>query len=110
MKYFRKFFTLLFFITDFILIQTVNAQVSKAVDLDKYPPQWVWKKQGYGNQWMISESIQKELQRIFQPLPDGIHATFSIAYGDRPAMGAGTPKFYGPYLICLLYTSDAADE
>ncbi|MBX9784126.1 MAG: hypothetical protein K2X48_12625 [Chitinophagaceae bacterium] len=80
-----------------------TAQIRNAVDLDKVPPQWVWQKKGNANQWAITNPIQKELQRIFQPLPDGIYATFSISAGDDPAMGAGTPKSYGPYLMLKKY-------
>lgn len=82
-----------------LIFHTTSAQVSKTVDTDKYPPQWVWRQKGYGNQWNISRAIQNELKRIFQPLPDGIHATFSIAYGDRPAMTPGTPRYYDCYLM-----------
>jgi hypothetical protein len=79
------------------------AQVRNAVDLDKYPPQWVWQKGKSINQWITTTPIQKELQRIFQPLPDGIHATYSIAVGDYTAAGTGTPKWYGPYLMLKKY-------
>jgi hypothetical protein len=81
----------------------VEAQISKTVDLDKYPPQWVWQKGKSVNQWAMTTPIQKELQRIFQPLPDGIHATFGIAWGDAPLMGTGTPNGYSPYLMLKKY-------
>lgn len=82
-----------------VVFQAAIAQVSKTVDLDQYPPQWIWKQDGYGNQWNISRAIQNELQRILKPLPNGMHATFSIAYGDRPAMTPGTPRYYECYLM-----------
>jgi hypothetical protein len=91
------------FIISLLLTAKVKAQISKTVDLDKIPPQWVWKQGKSVNQWTITNPIQKELQRIFQPLPDGIHATFGIAWGDAPLMGTGTPNGYSPYLMLKKY-------
>lgn len=79
------------------------AQISNTVDLDKYPPQWVWQKGKVEKQWTFTNPIQKELQRIFQPLPEGIHATFGIGgASDNPA-GSGIPNSYGPYLMLKKY-------
>jgi hypothetical protein len=77
-----------------------NAQAHKTVDTDKYPPQWVWKQGKHSSQWAITVPIQQELKRIFQPsLPDGIHATFGVAWGDNTLMGAGTPADYSSFLM-----------
>jgi hypothetical protein len=72
----------------------VAAQVSKAVDLNKVPPVWVWKKSKVENQGNIWEPYRKELQRIFQPLPDGIHSSYLFFYGDRPAMPGTSARWY----------------
>jgi hypothetical protein len=72
----------------------VAAQVSKAVDLNKVPPVWIWKKSKVENQGNIWEPYRKELQRIFQPLPDGIHSSYLFLYGDRPAMPGISARWY----------------
>lgn len=86
-----------------VLCFSAQSQTNNSIDLNKVPPQWVGQKGKYENQWAITGPIQRELQRVFQPLPDGIHATFGIAAGGDPAMGEGTPKFYGPYLMLKKY-------
>ena len=96
--------SLLRYVLAFVFVQSATAQVSQKPDLDKLPPQWVWRQGKYGSQWMASNPIQQELKRIFQPsLPDGIHATFGVAWGSEFLMGPGTPKGYSPYLMLKKY-------
>jgi hypothetical protein len=82
-----------------VLCQSSMAQISKAVDVNKVPPQWVWKKGYHQSQWDVTAPIQTEIKRIFQPLPDGIHTTFGVAWGNDFLMGTGTPRDYSAYLM-----------
>jgi len=84
----------------------VFSQVNcNTLDINNVPGKWVWQKGGYGNQWLLSDPIRKEMQRIMPVALDGLHVTNSIAYGDIPSVpNTNTaPKYYENFLMLKKY-------
>jgi hypothetical protein len=82
-----------------------TAQVDcKTTDINKVKGQWVWEKKGFGNQWTFGEPLRKELLRMMPQAIDGLHATHSIAFGDKPTFfHSKSPAYYEYYLKLKKY-------
>ncbi len=82
-----------------------EAQVNCAtMDINKVPGKWVWQKAGFGAQWQYGDPIRKEMQRIMPLAMEGLHATYSIAYGDQAAFWyTKGPVAYENYLMLKKY-------
>jgi hypothetical protein len=93
----------LILLTAFVFLNS-SAQVNcSTLDINKVPGKWVWQKGKYENQWQICEPIRKEMQRIMPVALQGLHATYSIAYGDNPVFWyTKSPTTY----ICYLMLKD----
>jgi hypothetical protein len=96
--------TILVILTVYIFYES-NAQVDcNTLDVKKVPGKWVWQKGKYENQWQICEPIRKEMQRIMPVALQGLHATYSIAYGDKPVFWyTKSPNTYICYLMLKEY-------